>query len=92
MKHVNKTAFNIFEIPLVQSLRHFSSFCHLPFPLTSPSLIPPNKQAMAINEPTEKECEAWYSELGWHFDENNDFVDKNGKHSQDIFQMIKNTW
>ncbi|KAG0027487.1 hypothetical protein BGZ81_005529 [Podila clonocystis] len=34
---------------------------------------------MAVIEPPQKECEAWYSELGWHFDENNDFVDKNDK-------------
>ncbi|KFH68835.1 hypothetical protein MVEG_05639 [Podila verticillata NRRL 6337] len=40
---------------------------------------------MAISEPTEKECEAWYSELGWHFDENNDFVDKN----DDLFEFRK---
>ncbi|KAG0362861.1 hypothetical protein BG005_003743 [Podila minutissima] len=34
---------------------------------------------MAVTEPPQKECEAWYSEKGWHFDKNNDFVDKNDK-------------
>ncbi|KAG0087966.1 hypothetical protein BGZ93_002543 [Podila epicladia] len=34
---------------------------------------------MVVIEPPQKECEAWYSELGWHFDKNNDFVDKNDK-------------
>ncbi|KAG0340401.1 hypothetical protein BG000_012049 [Podila horticola] len=40
---------------------------------------------MAVIEPPQKECEAWYSELGWHFDKSNDFVDKN----DNLFQFQK---
>ncbi|KAF9332422.1 hypothetical protein BG006_004707 [Podila minutissima] len=44
---------------------------------------------MAVTEPPQKECEAWYSEKGWHFDKNNDFVDKNARIKDHLFSEMK---
>jgi hypothetical protein len=27
----------------------------------------------------ESQLEAWFADLGWHFNQDNDFVDKNGQ-------------